>query len=1537
MFARILVYRLVTLIAIASLLLTSAKRASASPVYVTESQIPNYIFPNEVPARGVIGGGTSHILVNSSGVSGDLVVRNFTDVWLTLSSTNSEGATVESDDIFVGFGVLPPGASVTYRGIFTQVAQTVSVSVEYDFNAWLWNTADTILRVIPGGSELNPSVAAEAIIAIKGLNSVQKAAIELVKAQEADGWPAALVHVLAAANELRKLVTEEHQVNALLAILAQAGIHNISKNFLKNLLIVEKIYEEIKHIAHTVVFFIVTPGIASVVFEAKSYGVPPTPIPPPVSPTPVPLPKIDNTTFVFDITIPDGTVISPNQPFVKTWRLRNTGTSTWGADYQLAFIGGNQLGAPSSVNLPQNVAPGGEVNISVNMATPAAGGSYQGNWQMRNAQGVYFGDLVWVRISVPGGQDPGGGEAIEIVGIDYPSVVSPGQSFRPRVTVKVNQGQLRDGDMLRNTDDNLYGAWPHVGVVGTVNAGSSYTFEFSENDPITAPSGEGTYESKWRIWRNGNWAGPEITIRFDVRSGSGMRPDPPSLVSPGNWYVSRDGSAPNLCASAPAGLEYDFQIYESHDTPDSGWVSSSCWTPGGLGPYGYQWHVKVRDPGTGLESGWSETWHFNIDSQELTMDDFVFSPGSPSTADRVRVYTCVRGFGGIGLGLSLYANKATDGSASGEWQYIHPIGTFCYNRDDPNTWPDWETLELEDGTHLVRATGTHDNQTVVKEATYTLGHRRPNGTELLSPINDIWLNNRTVTFRWGRSTNTQGYRLWVSSTGNRDNPDIYSGSFGANDFSHTLTLSEDYPDVYWWLESTNDVGSNCCSSTHFGIDRVPPNTSVAALDATTPETSFPVSWSGSDDRSRIRWYDVQYRDGDRGEWTDWQVNVTQIASIFVGQAGHSYCFRSRAMDNAGNWEPYPGGNGDTCTRIDSTAVSTTDWWDTAYTFKRNLVILNNDGQSLATGYPIHLHFDNSSTPTSGELYNASQSSIKGDDVRIIHNNQTELSRFVHTFRNDRIDIWFNLQAGIGPSPNSDTTSYQLYFGNPNASNPPGDVNDVLPPSVDGSTAGLWNFTEGSGTILGDNSGNGHSGTASSMGWGEGKFGPAGVFNGTNSVVNLGNSNAFNASQITLEAWIYPQSARGGEQTILRKARSTSDSGLVYDFQIQEQRVYVRLNGNSGWTRSNTQLEDNRWYHVAATYDGSTIRVYVNGRLDNTASYGVPLESGSGTSLYLGGDGRNNNKFFHGEIQHARVSNVARSTFMYGTFGTIFQEPSFAAGDLIEQPQPGSPDLAVESLSTYITMNGTLIQAVVANRGDGDTGNGFWIDLYANHRPIGPDDLSGSFRYWVVDPIQAGTALTVTALISDIHTLGAAALSATTGWASSVREITETLYLQADSKGTVNDADRSNNISSGLEVCSASIDAYETDGSAAAATLISTGRMPQTHNIHIAGDEDWFKFNAVAGETYRIGTGSLGVSADTHIYLYGADGVTLLTDNDDYGGTLASQIQWQAPTDDIYYFVIKHWNPNVGGCGTSYEVFVSDLSSKWYVYLPFIDK
>jgi hypothetical protein len=66
-------------------------------------------------------------------------------------------------------------------------------------------------------------------------------------------------------------------------------------------------------------------------------------------------------TFQADVTIPDDTRVEIGQSFVKTWRIRSTGTCDWGPGYRLAFADGDQLNGLDAVSVPEM---GGEVRRS---------------------------------------------------------------------------------------------------------------------------------------------------------------------------------------------------------------------------------------------------------------------------------------------------------------------------------------------------------------------------------------------------------------------------------------------------------------------------------------------------------------------------------------------------------------------------------------------------------------------------------------------------------------------------------------------------------------------------------------------------------------------------------------------------------------------------------------------------------------------------------------------------------------------------------------------------------------------------------------------------------------------------------------------------------------------------------------------------------------------------------------------------------------------------------------------------------------------
>lgn len=121
------------------------------------------------------------------------------------------------------------------------------------------------------------------------------------------------------------------------------------------------------------------------------------------------------------------------------------------------------------------------------------------------------------------------------------------------------------------------------------------------------------------------------------------------------------------------------------------------------------------------------------------------------------------------------------------------------------------------------------------------------------------------------------------------------------------------------------------------------------------------------------------------------------------------------------------------------------------------------------------------------------------------------------------------------------------------------------------------------------------------------------------------------------------------------------------------------------------------------------------------------------------------------------------------------------------------------------------------------------------------------------------------------------------------------------------------------------DAYEGDNVSGTAKTITIG-TPQVRNFHIAGDVDWVKFTASAGQVYTITTSNLGASNDTWLYLYDQNKTTLLAQNDDCAGVESCIKKWAAPASGDYYVRVENFQ-HEGGCpGYQYTLAVKSASN-----------
>ncbi len=126
--------------------------------------------------------------------------------------------------------------------------------------------------------------------------------------------------------------------------------------------------------------------------------------------------------------------------------------------------------------------------------------------------------------------------------------------------------------------------------------------------------------------------------------------------------------------------------------------------------------------------------------------------------------------------------------------------------------------------------------------------------------------------------------------------------------------------VYYWRARVFDgtVWSDYSRVGSFSIDSEAP-LAFASSPQFTKSNEFEVRWEGSDPMPGSGLtpapFDVQYRIDD-GDWVDWKTSTAETSALFSGEQGHTYYFRARATDVAGNRKIYSGGNGDTSTTID---------------------------------------------------------------------------------------------------------------------------------------------------------------------------------------------------------------------------------------------------------------------------------------------------------------------------------------------------------------------------------------------------------------------------------------------------------------------------------------------------------------------------------------------------------------------------------------------------------------------------------------------
>ena len=142
------------------------------------------------------------------------------------------------------------------------------------------------------------------------------------------------------------------------------------------------------------------------------------------------------------------------------------------------------------------------------------------------------------------------------------------------------------------------------------------------------------------------------------------------------------------------------------------------------------------------------------------------------------------------------------------------------------------------------------------------------------------------------------------------------------------------------------------------------------------------------------------------------------------------------------------------------------------------------------------------------------------------------------------------------------------------------------------------------------------------------------FNGSSDYIDLGDSTDFDiTNSITLSAWI---KADAINQHALLVGRDDGTNRNYYFDLYTDEKIFWNCKGLSDTqVGSSTIISANEWYHIAGTYDGSNLKLYINGILEDSDASTGSIDNDN-VSLTIGAREAGMDRRFNGSISQVGI-------------------------------------------------------------------------------------------------------------------------------------------------------------------------------------------------------------------------------------------------------------------------------------------------------------